>query len=118
MWGVSRCATTSRAIDSTDRDLAVKCRGRKPGRAGRGKGAKHRHECQRGSVENPSRCHGAGALPKSVETSLVRRNDAADTSVRTTKRNYPGAQTTLYYSQRRSEEHTSELQSPCNLVCR
>src|SRR5256885_10387275 len=24
----------------------------------------------------------------------------------------------FYYSQLRSEEHTSELQSPCNLVCR
>src|SRR5256885_3518058 len=26
--------------------------------------------------------------------------------------------TTVFFSQDRSEEHTSELQSPCNLVCR
>src|SRR5256885_13161819 len=31
----------------------------------------------------------------------------------------PGARIDLYRGrQRRSEEHTSELQSPCNLVCR
>src|SRR5256885_3479902 len=27
-------------------------------------------------------------------------------------------ETFRYYSKQRSEEHTSELQSPCNLVCR
>src|SRR5256885_12034900 len=34
------------------------------------------------------------------------------------ERHIPGALNAPYGKWRRSEEHTSELQSPCNLVCR
>src|SRR2546426_5518680 len=44
----------------------------------------------------------------------------ADQGIEPPKSNYPGIQerTVVTLGEYRSEEHTSELQSPCNLVCR
>src|SRR5256885_17192951 len=49
------------------------------------------------------------ALPISVAAGLFAAREAADLAALTVRAEYLNA---------RSEEHTSELQSPCNLVCR
>src|SRR5256885_3603733 len=45
---------------------------------------------------------------------LIRRADAGPIH----RRNSDKSNSTIQRKSRRSEEHTSELQSPCNLVCR
>src|SRR5256885_6420774 len=48
-----------------------------------------------------------------LHANMAHRNEAAPTSVCPEDAAY-----VIYTSGSRSEEHTSELQSPCNLVCR
>src|SRR5256885_10434021 len=57
---------------------------------------------------------GAGHLPH--RDGLSRRRGAA--SHRVAREGWHGDQYRPHGAARRSEEHTSELQSPCNLVCR
>src|SRR5256885_9234524 len=45
-------------------------------------------------------------------------HDLGDTMFAWLKENNPGSRLNAAYSGLRSEEHTSEPQSPCNLVCR
>src|SRR5256885_13212669 len=54
------------------------------------------------------RTAGANAVEQKIATAIGAGELPADTD--------PGALATFYSA--RSEEHTSELQSPCNLVCR
>src|SRR5205807_9883533 len=53
------------------------------------------------SAATSSGCFGFLALPRSLKTLNAAMREAATT-----------------FGRRRSEEHTSELQLPCNLVCR
>src|SRR5256885_3920863 len=51
-------------------------------------------------------------------TTLFRSHTLASCPAPTTRAGRHGAHRSRGKSQPRSEEHTSELQSPCNLVCR
>src|SRR2546426_6050517 len=68
---------------------------------------------QRRSIGRPS-----GVAPFAPQVTQWLREDSALSSVEILRRvrlaSYRGGKSALY----RSEEHTSELQSPCNLVCR
>src|SRR5256885_4511959 len=78
-----------------------------------------RHHLHHGGLECSGRAHGSdgccvGSAPR---TSALRRSATGFSQVPVTRysnvRAWPNG-----LRRRRSEEHTSELQSPCNLVCR
>src|SRR2546426_4753063 len=61
------------------------------------------------------RSHRGAASPRAARLVVVERLVVEE--VQAQKRAHPLIQRLLEH-ERRSEEHTSELQSPCNLVCR
>src|SRR5256885_11617528 len=68
--------------------------------------------CWRSDTRSP---HEAGLSPIALERN---RRASCDTSIDIAAGLRTGIAATHYWTDHRSEEHTSELQSPCNLVCR
>src|SRR5256885_13320342 len=59
-----------------------------------------------------------GNRGRSVISQIVSLHNRADDHELVFERLFANQMTTVLGAQFRSEEHTSELQSPCNLVCR
>ena len=57
-------------------------------------------------------------MPKKDDDELVIPTELLEKDPTELANNEEELQTVVSYLQKKSEEHTSELQSPCNLVCR